>query len=401
MIRFSSDYSEGAHPKILQALIDTNMDQTGGYSEDPYCDRAKALILKALGAAEDAAAAAYGPEQARALAAGADADHPVVHFLVGGTQTNLTAILACLRPHQGVLCAPTGHINVHETGAIEACGHKVLPLPGIKEESLPYRHYGKITAEQIDQAVKAHYADGAYEHIVQPGMVYISQPTEYGTIYSLDELKVISAVCRSHGLPLFIDGARLGYALGSAQNDVTLRDLCQLADIFYIGGTKVGMLFGEAVGITNPAIAKDFRYLMKQKGGMLAKGRLLGVQFGAAFEPEGAALKREGATLEPKGAALEPEGADCLYLEMGRHATSLAQKLKQGLVEAGCQLFIDSPTNQQFVVLEDSLAAKIGKEFAFEPFARYDETHGIVRFCTSWATPPEHVDSLLKKLKEL
>ena len=387
MIRFSSDYSEGAHPKILQALIDTNMDQTGGYSEDPYCDRAKALILKALGAAEDAVAAAYGPEQARALAAGADADHPVVHFLVGGTQTNLTAILACLRPHQGVLCAPTGHINVHETGAIEACGHKVLSLPGIKEESLPYRHYGKITAEQIDQAVKAHYADGAYEHIVQPGMVYISQPTEYGTIYSLEELKAISAVCRSHGLPLFIDGARLGYALGSAQNDVTLRDLCQLADIFYIGVTKVGMLFGEAVVITNPAIAKDFRYLMKQKGGMLAKGRLLGVQFGAAFEPE--------------GAAFEPEGADCLYLEMGRHATSLAQKLKQGLVEAGCQLFIDSPTNQQFVVLEDSLAEEIGKEFAFEPFARYDENHGIVRFCTSWATPPEHVDSLLNKLKQL
>ncbi|MBO6158047.1 MAG: low specificity L-threonine aldolase [Firmicutes bacterium] len=397
MIRFSSDYSEGAHPKILQALIDTNMEQTGGYSEDPYCDRAKELVMKALGADENAKAYAYGPAETAALAAGASPSSPVVHFLVGGTQTNLTCILACLRPHQGVLCAPTGHINVHETGAIEACGHKVLPLAGIKEDSLPYRHYGKITAEQIDQAVINHFADGAYEHIVQPGMVYISQPTEYGTMYSLEELTAISDACRRHQLPLFIDGARLGYALGSSVNNVTLKDLCNLADVFYIGGTKVGMLFGEAVVITNPAIAKDFRYLMKQKGGMLAKGRLLGVQFGAAFEPADDAAAKG---LQPMTPSL-PGAFDCLYLQMGRHATRLAQALKKGLKEAGCQLFIDSPTNQQFVVLSDDLAAEIAKDFAFEPFARYDDTRTIVRFCTSWATPEEDVEKLLEALKKL
>ncbi|MBR3393482.1 MAG: low specificity L-threonine aldolase [Firmicutes bacterium] len=393
MIRFSSDYSEGAHPQILQALINTNMAQTGGYSEDPFCDEAKELIIKAVGA-EPAAidTALSGPARANALAEAASPDHPVVHFLVGGTQTNLTVIAACLRPHQGVLCAPTGHINVHETGAVEACGHKVLPLPGIREDQLPYHDYAKIIAAQIEKAVCDHLSDGAFEHIVQPGMVYISQPTEYGTLYSLAELTAISEICRRYNLPLFIDGARLAYGLGSPNNDVTLGDLCRLADVFYIGGTKVGMLFGEGVVITNPAIARDFRYLIKQKGGMLAKGRLLGVQFGEAFRPV-------PSDADPMTPAL-PASFDCLYLQMGRHATGLAQKMKQGFLDTGCHLFIDSPTNQQFVILPDDLLPKIAEDFAFEPFARFDETHSVVRFCTSWATPEEHVDTLIQKLKE-
>ncbi|MBO4889303.1 MAG: aminotransferase class I/II-fold pyridoxal phosphate-dependent enzyme [Firmicutes bacterium] len=367
MIRFSSDYTEGAHPQILKALIDTNMAQTGGYGEDPYCDEAKALILKALGAE---------PSQ-----------HPVVHFLVGGTQTNLTVIAACLRPHQGVLCAPTGHINVHETGAVEACGHKVLPLPGIQESSLPYRQYGKITAAQVEEAVLSHQANGAFEHIVQPGMVYISHPTEYGTLYTKEEMTALSAVCRKYGLPLFVDGARLSYGLAAHKHDpaydLTLRDLVELTDVFYIGGTKVGLLFGEAVVIMNPAIARDFRYLMKQKGGMLAKGRLLGVQFGSAFLPA------------------EDDPGLTLYESMGRHAVRLAQKMKEGFRSAGFPLFIDSPTNQQFIILPDELLPKLAEDFAFEPFDRFDETHQIIRFCSSWATPEENVDTLIQALHTL
>ena len=425
MIRFNNDYSEGAHPQILQALIDTNMVQTGGYGEDSYCDRAKALILQALGAAEGTSASAATlreaaaksqpgtltpPEAARKLAAAASPTSPAIHFLVGGTQTNLTVIAACLRPHQGVLCAPTGHINVHETGAVEATGHKVLPLPGIAEETLPYKNYGKISAEQIEKAVKDHFENGAFEHMVQPGMVYISHPTEYGTLYTLSELEDISAVCHKYGLPLFVDGARLAYGLAAgettnaktAENDqsdgaVTLPDLCRLADVFYIGGTKVGMLFGEAVVITNPAIAKDFRYLMKQRGGMLAKGRLLGVQFGAAFEPS---IRVDSAT-DANPASSVTSAYDCLYYQMGRHATSLAQHLKRSLMEAGCRLFIDSPTNQQFVILPDEVLPKLSEDFAFEPFDRYDETHSVIRFCISWATREEDVELLIRRIKEL
>lgn len=388
MIRFSSDYTEGAHPQILQALIDTNMAQTGGYGEDSFCDEAKALILKALGAEPLAGTEQLsGPELASAISSAASPQHPAVHFLVGGTQTNLTVIAACLRPHQGVLCAPTGHINVHETGAVEACGHKVLALPGIQESSLPYRQYGKITAAQVEEAVLSHQANGAFEHIVQPGMVYISHPTEYGTLYTKEEMTALSAVCRKYGLPLFVDGARLSYGLAAHKHDpaydLTLRDLVELADVFYIGGTKVGLLFGEAVVIMNPAIARDFRYLMKQKGGMLAKGRLLGVQFGAAFQPA------------------EDDPGLTLYESMGRHAVSLAQKMKAGFRSAGFPLFIDSPTNQQFIILPDEVLPKLAEDFAFEPFDRFDETHQIIRFCTSWATPEENVDALIQAICKL
>ena len=249
MIRFDCDYVEGAHEMILRRMLETNMQQTAGYGEDEICESARQKIR-----------------------ATCDAPEAAVHFLVGGTQANATVIASILRPHQGVLCAATGHINVHETGAVEALGHKVLPLPHTE---------GKITAEQVRQAVEAHYADAAFEHIVQPGMVYISHPTEYGTLYSLAELTALSEVCRACRLPLFLDGARLGYGL--AAGDVTLPDLARLCDVFYIGGTKCGALLGEAVVICDPALQKDFRYHIKQRGGMLAKGRLLGIQFDVLF----------------------------------------------------------------------------------------------------------------------
>ena len=253
MIEFQCDYAEGAHPKILERMIETNMDQTPGYGLDPYCDEARRLIRKACGR-----------------------ENIDVQFLVGGTQTNTTIICSVLRPYQGVLTAASGHINVHESGAIEATGHKVLALPCGRE--------GKITAEQIKAAYEAHMNDSSAEHMVQPGMVYISNPTENGTIYYRNELEAISRVCHECGLPLFLDGARLGYGLMAADNDIILEDIARLCDVFYIGGTKVGALFGEAVVITNPAISKDFRYMIKQRGGMLAKGRLLGIQFQTLFE---------------------------------------------------------------------------------------------------------------------
>ena len=239
MIRFECDYAEGAHPAIMDMLIKTNLEQTPGYGEDHYSDEARTLIRDLC---KD--------------------DTLAVHFLVGGTQTNFTVISAALRPYEGVLCAETGHINVHETGAVEATGHKVLPLKSCD---------GKIDSAQIETAVKAQMDDEAHEHLVKPGMVYISQPTECGTMYTCEELKAISEVCQRYDIYLFVDGARLGYALASPQNNITLKDMAELTDIFYIGGTKVGLLFGEAVVIRNEELKKNFRYMIKQKGGMLAK----------------------------------------------------------------------------------------------------------------------------------
>ena len=247
MIRFNCDYLEGAHPRIIEKLVETNLVQTPGYGEDEFCERARKVIREKCGVPD-----AY------------------VQFLVGGTQTNLTVIASTLRPYQGVLSANTGHINAHETGAIEATGHKVLALPS---------EDGKITAAQVQEAYDAHWADGSHEHIVQPGMVYISHPTENGTLYTKEELKALYDTCQKLGLPLFLDGARLGYGLMSEGSDLTWKDVAAYTDVFYIGGTKVGALFGEAVVITNPALKKDFRYMIKQRGGMLAKGRLLGIQF--------------------------------------------------------------------------------------------------------------------------
>ena len=344
MIRFNCDYTEGAHPQILQRLIDTNMEQHPGYSEDEYCRRA----------AEKIRSLCQAPEAA-------------VHFIVGGTQTNLIVIASALRPHQGVVCADTGHINVHETGAIEATGHKVLGLPSVN---------GKITAEQVAEYCEEHIHNPAFEHIVQPGMVYISIPTEYGTMYSKDELTALSAVCHQYDLPLYVDGARLAYGLAAEGNDLTLPDLAALCDAFYIGGTKVGALFGEAVVITNTAMKKDFRYIMKQKGAMLAKGRLLGVQFDAMFDND-------------------------LYFEMGRHATGLALKIRDAFAAAGYPFLIESPTNQQFVVLPDSKLAILERDFAIEYMERVDADHSAVRFCTSWATKAEDVDTLIEAIEKL
>ena len=342
MIRFNCDYLEGTHPRILAALTETNMIQTCGYGEDEYCEDAREAIKKVC-KCEDAA----------------------VHFLVGGTQANLTIISSILRPHQAVLCVKEGHINAHETGAIEATGHKVMAIEG-KE--------GKISAEQIRMQHKLHWEDGAHEHITQPKLVYISNPTELGTIYSKAELEAIRKACDDCNLYLYLDGARLGYGLASKENDLTIEDIAKNCDVFYIGGTKVGALFGEAVVITNKALQEDFRYIIKQKGGMLAKGRLLGIQFLELFK-------------------------DGLYFEISEHAMKMAELLKKGLSELGYQFYADSPTNQQFVIVADEKLKQLDEKYSCEYQMRYDETHSVVRFCTSWATKEEHVLALIEDMK--
>lgn len=344
MIRFNSDYTEGCHPAILERLAETNMEQTPGYGADDHCKHAAELIKAACNAP--------------------DAD---VHFLVGGTQTNVTVITSALKHYQGVITANTGHINVHETGAVEACGHKCLAL------NTPD---GKLTAEMIDKYTKAHFADDSFEHIVQPKMVYISNPTEVGTIYKKAELQAIYEACKANGLYLFLDGARLGYGLASRENDLTLADVAALTDVFYIGGTKVGALFGEAVVITNDALKADFRYNIKQRGGMLAKGRLLGIQFETLFEED-------------------------RYMEISRHAARLSEKLKDELTASGVTFMVDSPSNQQFPILPDHVLEELRKKYSFEFNGKTDENHSAVRFCTSWATKEENIDALLADIKAL
>lgn len=344
MIYFHNDYSEGCHDKILQRLQQTNLEQTPGYGTDEYCHSAAQKI--------------------RALCGD---DTLTVHFLVGGTQTNLTVIAAALRAHQGVISARSGHIHVHETGAVEATGHKVLEVPSAD---------GKITAAQVTALVDTHRADDAMEHMVQPKMVYISNPTELGTIYTLEELTALSEACHSRGLYLFMDGARLGYGLTASNNDVTMGDIARLCDVFYIGGTKVGALFGEAVVIREPAIAEDFPYMIKQRGGMLAKGRLLGLQFDTLLE-------------------------DGLYFELGKHANALADQLRKTLRQLGYPLLVPTTTNQIFPILPDAVLAELAREFTFTEQERVDETHRAVRFCTSWATKQENMDALCEKLRNI
>ena len=344
MIYFNNDYSEGCHPKILEVLAQTNMEQTPGYGMDDHCAGAAKKIRTLCGD-----------------------DTLAVHFLVGGTQTNLTVIDAALRPHQGVMGAASAHINVHETGAVEATGHKVLWLPG--EE-------GKIAAAQVRETVLAHRVDSSREHTVQPKMVYISNPTELGTLYSKKELQELSDTCRELGLYLFLDGARLGYGLEAMGNDVTMEDLARLCDVFYIGGTKVGALFGEAVVISNPELKEDFRYLIKQHGGMLAKGRLLGIQFETLLE-------------------------DGLYFQIARQADVLADQIRDCLSECNVPLLVPGTTNQIFPILPDTALEEFSKTYAFSEQERIDETHRAVRFCTSWATTQENVDALCRDLKQL
>ena len=341
MILFNSDYTEGAHPKIMQRLMETNLEQTVGYGEDEYCETARDAIRKAC-----------------------DAPEADVHFLVGGTQANFTVISSALRSFQGVLCADSGHINLHETGAVEATGHKVLALPGTD---------GKINAKQVKEAFELHWKDDAHEHIVQPKMVYISHPTELGTLYTKAELEALHDVCQECGLYLYLDGARMGYGLAAPGTDVTLADVARYCDVFYIGGTKVGALFGEAVVICNPLLKPDFRYCIKQHGGMLAKGRLLGVQFLELFK-------------------------DGLYYEISKHAIDMAMLLKDGLTKKGYTFFKESVTNQQFIILYDTKLEEITKKYGVTYQERYDESRSVIRLCTSWATKEEDVKAFLEDM---
>ena len=337
MISFESDYIEGAHPLILEALAKSNMESLSGYGSDVYTERAKEKI----------AAACALPEAQ-------------VFFLTGGTQTNQIVIDTMLAQYEGVVSAQTGHVSVHEAGAIEYTGRKVLTIPA---------HKGKMDANELDSFIKDFYADGNHEHMVFPGLCYISHPTEYGTLYSKEELTQISKVCHKHKIPLFMDGARLGYGLASRQTDVTLQDVARLCDVFYIGGTKVGALCGEAVVFTKKNMPAHFDHLVKKHGALLAKGRLLGVQFDTLF-------------------------TDDLYFKISKNAIDRAEELKSAFSEKGYKFFIDSPTNQQFVILENSKMQELQKSVKFSFWEKYDENHTVVRFATSWATTSEKISEL-------
>ncbi len=340
MLSFKNDYSEGALPEILEALVKTNLEQTVGYGMDEYCASAVEKIKKRINRPE-----------------------AQVHFLVGGTQANQTCISAFLRSHEAVIGVKTAHINVHETGAIEATGHKVIAVEGVD---------GKVTPEDIRAAVEYH----SDEHMVKPKMVYISDSTEIGTIYSKKELEAVSSCCKELGLYLYLDGARLGSALTAEGNDLTIEDIAALTDAFYIGGTKNGALFGEAVVLLNPALQSDFRYAIKQHGGMLAKGRLLGIQFDRLF-------------------------TDDLFFKAGAHANRMAMKLKQGFADCGVEFLTDSVTNQQFPILTKEEISVLDREFLFEYNDKIDDNRFAIRFCTSWATKEEDVERLIEVVRAI
>lgn len=341
MLNFESDYIEGAHPKILERLIQTNLEPQSGYGLDSYSENAKSLIRKACNCPE-----------------------AQITFIVGGTQTNQLVIDSILKPYEGVVAAHTGHVNCHEAGAIEYTGHKVLSVPG---------HNGKMHADELEQFINDFYDDGNHEHMVFPGLVYISQPTEYGTLYSKAELIGLYNVCKNANIPLFVDGARLGYGLMSSENDVTLPDLAKLCDVFYIGGTKVGALCGEAVVFTKNNEPEHFVNLTKKHGALLAKGRLTGIQFETLF-------------------------TDDLYFEISKNAIRLADKLKAALKEKGYKFLLDSPTNQQFIVLENEQYQKLSEKVKMNFWEKVDENHTAVRLATSWATTEEKLDELISIL---
>ena len=341
MIHFDSDYIEGCIPEILEALNATNTEQTIGYGEDYHCENARNLIRKEI-----------------------NQPNADVHFLVGGTQANVTVISSILKPYQGVVCVESGHINVHETGAVEACGYKCLTIPSTD---------GKLYAQDVDALITDHFNSDVAVHMVQPGMVYISFPTESGTLYSKKELEDIYQVCKKHQVPLFIDGARLGYGLCANNNDLTFADIAKLCDVFYIGGTKVGALFGEAVVIVNDLYKKDFKYHIKQHGGMLAKGRMLGIQFETLF-------------------------TDHKYLEISKHCIDMANLLAKGLEEKGYTLKYTPQTNQLFPIVSNEKIEELKKEFGFEFWEPYDDNHQVIRFVTSFTTPKENIEKLLEAL---
>ena len=341
MIRLNNDYSEGCHPSILLRLNETNLEQNAGYGTDAHCAEAADAVRKAFSCP--------------------NAD---VHFLVGGTQANMTVIAAALRPYEAVLCADTGHINVHETGAVEGTGHKCIPLQS---------RDGRISASQVS-VLSAMLSDN--EHVAKPAMLYISMSTELGTVYNRAQLRDLYLTCQQMGLYLFIDGARLGYALAAPTGDVTAADLAQYCDVFTVGGTKMGALFGEAIVICNPALKANFRYMMKHQGGLLAKGWLLGVQFSALM-------------------------ADGLYFQLGQKAVKQAMRIRTALLEKGIPLFVDSPTNQLFPIFSDEQAEALESDFALEFQERVDENHIVMRVCTSWATPERHITAFIEAIQRL
>lgn len=341
MLSFESDYTIGAHENILNRMQEMNLIQQKGYGSDAICESAKEKIKKAC-----------------------ECPQAQIHFLTGGTQANATVIASVLERYEGVVAAETGHVAVHEAGAIEYTGHKVLELPG---------HDGKIKAAELREFLCNYWQDANHEHMVFPGMVYISHPTEYGTLYSGQELKEISEICREYEIPLYLDGARLGYGLMSRQTDVTLPVIAQYCDVFYIGGTKVGALFGEAVVFTKNNMPRHFLTMVKQQGGLLAKGWLLGLQFDTLF-------------------------TDDLYMRISQNAIDMAELLKKAFRERGYRFYLESPTNQQFIILENKEMERLQEKVAFSFWEKYDAEHTIVRIATSWATSREDIDELHKLL---
>ena len=344
MFRFNNDYNRGAHPEILKALAQNNEESYPGYGADRWCERAQAEILKHLGGVK-----------------------AQVHFIVGGTPTNATLIAAALRPWQSVISVDTGHINAHEAGSIELTGHKVLAVPA---------ENGKLTARAVEEECRRYLDGGAPEYLTQPKLAYISSPSEFGTVYSKAELEELSAVCKKYGLYLFLDGARLGYWLASEGCDVTLADLARLTDAFYIGGTKCGALFGEALVLGNPALQDHFRTCMKQRGDVLAKGWLMGLQFYTLFQ-------------------------NGLYFDLARRADRQAMEIKAAFQKAGIPLWVDSPTNQQFAVVSREQEAALAQNFIFELNHAVDAQHNCIRFCTSWSTRDEEVAALIAAIESL
>lgn len=338
MLSFECDYTEGAHERILQRLAEANREHLSGYGSDRYCESAKEKIRREC-----------------------QCPQAEISFLVGGTQTNAVVIDAMLKSYEGVVAVKTGHVNVHEAGAIEYTGHKVMEIP---------QHEGKMDAGELEAYLESFWSDVDYEHMVFPGMVYISHPTEYGTLYSKKELEELSGVCRKYKIPLYMDGARLGYGLMSKETDVTLPMIAEYCDVFYIGGTKVGALCGEAVVFTKNNMPAHFLTIVKQHGALLAKRWILGLQFDTLF-------------------------TDGMYYEISRHAIEMAELLKKGFEEKGYPFFIKSPTNQQFIVLENQQMEKIKKEVTYSQWEKIDKTHTVVRFATSWATTEEDVKKLI------
>lgn len=337
MLYFDSDYLEGAHPNILDKLIASNFEQTPGYGTDTYCESARQKIRTACNCPD-----------------------AQVHFLVGGTQTNATVIDGMLKSFEGIIATNCAHIEVHEAGAIEFGGHKVITLP---------ENNGKLQAKDVAEYLNKFYNDTSFEHMTIPGAVYISHPTEWGTLYTKQELSDLAQICQQYNLPLFLDGARLGYGLCAQNTDVTLSDIAKYCDVFYIGGTKVGALFGEAVVITKPNLIPHFFTIIKQHGALLAKGRLLGIQFDCLF-------------------------TDNLYLKIAQNAIDKAEQLKTILKAKNYKFYLETDTNQQFIILENTQIEKLRQQISFSFWEKYDENHTVVRFATSWATPQESIDKL-------